>query len=550
LAQVQECMDQYEPPHAAFVAHDLAEQFPEEVEAQMSFVSVFLQTCVGMMQEDEELVAKVSAALEFCLKSLTAKQGVGSLSEEEKSQLAHIFYLQGKLLLEVTKNPPSALEFFEKSLDLVPNNPGVFFGQAFAHAAMQNPDAEAECYKKVLSCHENHLQALTNLAAVLVTKARTASDADCAAFIEQAKELLIRADNEGPGYPAYNLACALSTFASRLTERNEQQAAVLEECRVWLNKARDSGVISQLYELLEQDEDLDFVRNLDWFKTLQENIKQTFVVEFCEEELLVAPPDGSVCSEINVQSLSVNDKEANMSDATAMETVESSQGDTQAKGGVVGTTGWTIWNSSFTTIRFLEKRYNTEGSAHWGGQDWWASRKVLDLSAGLGLAGIACSSLGAQVVMTDVGEKQIRTLERNAKINGLEITCEDLAWGEDTALANLVERHGPFDLVLACDLLYIGIRDRIMPKLLSTLKTLVQHSGRVMLSYESRQPAQEQSAIEELESLFHLIHHPVNVAAVMKAQYRGFNEIEEESIFSGLKIHEDPDLRMIEIMKR
>ncbi len=74
-------------------------------------------------------------------------------------------------------------------------------------------------------------------------------------------------------------------------------------------------------------------------------------------------------------------------------------------------------------------------------------RRVLDLAAGSGLAGIAASMAGAAAVTAnDIDPYSIVAIGMNARANGVEITarCEDLLDGDG----------GDCDLVLAGDVLY------------------------------------------------------------------------------------------------
>jgi predicted nicotinamide N-methyase len=76
-----------------------------------------------------------------------------------------------------------------------------------------------------------------------------------------------------------------------------------------------------------------------------------------------------------------------------------------------------------------------------------AGRRVLDLAAGSGLAGIAASMAGAAAVTAnDIDPYSVVAIGLNARANGVEITatCEDLLDGDG----------GGYDLVLAGDVLY------------------------------------------------------------------------------------------------
>jgi 2-polyprenyl-3-methyl-5-hydroxy-6-metoxy-1,4-benzoquinol methylase len=92
-------------------------------------------------------------------------------------------------------------------------------------------------------------------------------------------------------------------------------------------------------------------------------------------------------------------------------------------------------------------------------------RRVVELGCGLGLPSLVAARGGADVLATDASPEALVLLERNAELNGLEIETATVDWGEPD---ELVER-GPFDLVLAADVLYepasIDALIELMPRL-------------------------------------------------------------------------------------
>jgi predicted nicotinamide N-methyase len=75
-----------------------------------------------------------------------------------------------------------------------------------------------------------------------------------------------------------------------------------------------------------------------------------------------------------------------------------------------------------------------------------AERRVLDLAAGSGIAGIAASVAGAAVVMAnDIDPYAVAAIEKNAKANGVEITAN---------CAPMVDEDFDVDLVLVGDVFY------------------------------------------------------------------------------------------------
>jgi predicted nicotinamide N-methyase len=79
-----------------------------------------------------------------------------------------------------------------------------------------------------------------------------------------------------------------------------------------------------------------------------------------------------------------------------------------------------------------------------------AGRRVLELGCGLGLPSLVAARRGAAAVATDWAGDAIALLERNAARNHAPLTAVTADWREPGLFTVL----GPFDLVLAADVLY------------------------------------------------------------------------------------------------
>jgi predicted nicotinamide N-methyase len=79
-----------------------------------------------------------------------------------------------------------------------------------------------------------------------------------------------------------------------------------------------------------------------------------------------------------------------------------------------------------------------------------AGRRVVELGCGLGVPSLVAARAGASVLATDADADALALLERNARENGVPVETARVEW---EAAAELVAR-GPFDLVLAADVLY------------------------------------------------------------------------------------------------
>jgi predicted nicotinamide N-methyase len=76
--------------------------------------------------------------------------------------------------------------------------------------------------------------------------------------------------------------------------------------------------------------------------------------------------------------------------------------------------------------------------------------RVVELGCGLGVPSLVAARGGAEVLATDESAEALELLRRNARENGLSVATARVDW---SAPDELVAR-GPFDLVLAADVLY------------------------------------------------------------------------------------------------
>jgi predicted nicotinamide N-methyase len=79
-----------------------------------------------------------------------------------------------------------------------------------------------------------------------------------------------------------------------------------------------------------------------------------------------------------------------------------------------------------------------------------AGRRVVELGCGLGAPSLAAARGGADVVATDGDDEALELLDRNARENALHLDTACVEWADADALV----ARGPFDLVLAADVLY------------------------------------------------------------------------------------------------
>jgi predicted nicotinamide N-methyase len=93
--------------------------------------------------------------------------------------------------------------------------------------------------------------------------------------------------------------------------------------------------------------------------------------------------------------------------------------------------------------------------------------RVVELGCGLGVPSIAAARAGAEVIATDGDIDALDLVRRNAEANGVRVETAAVDWADPD---ELVER-GPFDLVLAADVLYerpsVALLLDLLPRLAS-----------------------------------------------------------------------------------
>lgn len=131
----------------------------------------------------------------------------------------------------------------------------------------------------------------------------------------------------------------------------------------------------------------------------------------------------------------------------------------------------TVWDSSIVLAKLFEKHAAR-----------FAGRRCLDLSAGCGLPGLALARLGAgQVVATDLAPN-LPLLRKNSEANGCNIRVVEHTWG--TPVADL---GAPFDVIVACDVMYIA---ELVPPLVASLAALSGPDTEVYISHGRNRQAE------------------------------------------------------------
>jgi predicted nicotinamide N-methyase len=87
------------------------------------------------------------------------------------------------------------------------------------------------------------------------------------------------------------------------------------------------------------------------------------------------------------------------------------------------------------------------------GDERLRGKRVVELGCGLGVPSLAAARAGATVLATDSEPDAVELVARNAELNGVELEAAVVDWTSPAVTEELAAR-GPFDLVLAADVLY------------------------------------------------------------------------------------------------
>ncbi|CAM9468607.1 unnamed protein product [Phaeothamnion confervicola] len=147
--------------------------------------------------------------------------------------------------------------------------------------------------------------------------------------------------------------------------------------------------------------------------------------------------------------------------------------------------GTTVWDASLILSKYMEVNPSLYGTRKLRG------KRVLELGAGCGLAGLAFALQGADVVMTDL-PAVIPILEKNATMNVGSLNTEVLGfkpsikvqpycWGDP--VGELADEP-PWDFIVACDCVYV---ESLVAILVDSLERLAGKNTTVIVASEKRE---------------------------------------------------------------
>eukprot|EP00467_Chlorarachnion_reptans_P014086 CAMPEP_0114489682 /NCGR_PEP_ID=MMETSP0109-20121206/2024_1 /TAXON_ID=29199 /ORGANISM="Chlorarachnion reptans, Strain CCCM449" /LENGTH=207 /DNA_ID=CAMNT_0001666219 /DNA_START=337 /DNA_END=960 /DNA_ORIENTATION=- len=142
--------------------------------------------------------------------------------------------------------------------------------------------------------------------------------------------------------------------------------------------------------------------------------------------------------------------------------------------------GRSVWESGLRLVDYLEGNH----------RESLKGARVLELGTGTGIVGISVATMGADVVMTDREEKLLGLVNRNVETNkdslvrgGGTARTELMDWSNRARTTNIALTCGPFDYIIASDILYSSPSHGM---LVETLWQCTSVDTTVLIAYPSR----------------------------------------------------------------
>ncbi|BAS81599.1 Os02g0818700 [Oryza sativa Japonica Group] len=168
--------------------------------------------------------------------------------------------------------------------------------------------------------------------------------------------------------------------------------------------------------------------------------------------------------------------------------------------------GTTVWDASMVFVKFLEKN-SRKGRFS---PSKLKGKRVIELGAGCGLAGLGMALLGCDVVTTDQVEVLpllLRNVERNkswiSQSNSDSgsigsVTVAELDWGNKDHIRAV---DPPFDYIIGTDVVY---SEHLLQPLMETIIALSGPKTKIMLGYEIRSTTVHEQMMQMWKSNFNV----------------------------------------------
>ncbi|MCO5591183.1 hypothetical protein L7F22_051976 [Adiantum nelumboides] len=171
--------------------------------------------------------------------------------------------------------------------------------------------------------------------------------------------------------------------------------------------------------------------------------------------------------------------------------------------------GTTVWDSSMVFVKFLEQNCKKGELSH----SKLVGKRVIELGAGCGLAGLGMALLGCHLVATDQVEVLpllIRNLERNmaraihspsdspflGSLGTVEVV--ELNWGDEMQIKAF---KPPFDYIIGSDIVY---KEQLLEPLVTTLIGLAGPKTTILLANEYRSSSVHENMLQLWKEHFNM----------------------------------------------
>jgi len=214
---------------------------PSSPHAQCAYATLAVRHFLPELEEDDDFADKVRQAFDSLLAS-------GSpLSKACDAERA--VYLS-----QIEDDFEGAMDAYDRATEWNPLDANVLYNYAnFLSLQLELSEQAESAYRQCLEADAEHVNALNNLASLLVETAR--AHAQPQALLLEARALLERAQALAPGLPAYNMACIDALLG--------ESAACETHLRAALDVMDNISV-----DDLNADPDLESVRKAPWFARL------------------------------------------------------------------------------------------------------------------------------------------------------------------------------------------------------------------------------------------------------------------------------------------
>lgn len=155
-------------------------------------------------------------------------------------------------------------------------------------------------------------------------------------------------------------------------------------------------------------------------------------------------------------------------------------------------TGLTIWDGSYVLAKHLEHD-----------SDLVAGKRVLEVGAGTGIAGIAAALLHARTVYITDLLYALDNLRSNVEMNIVPlaesvVTVQELDWSDDATYPHS-SSFEEWDIILGADVVWL---EHLVPSLVKCLSAITGRKTKVIIAHQSRSRYTDELFFQSMEKMF------------------------------------------------